>query len=389
MCIEAPFLLTSSPPSPSSPPTHKTNTKELSTEGIIPTPFRFLECDTAVGGDLGQIPEEDYSVAAILGQFPSIFTVAIETKEIGVLSWLFPPNLATDRLYPKEFVQYADADGISFSVPCFIPGEAKRVTRSCPASSAPFVSPLNPDRSETCIKPCPVPAYTDGEYSVMWAISSCIGTLGLGLNSFMACTWVLSGRKAFASIVTQLKACVFFGIMYGLVETLPSLILKYDLPCETVTEEGWGSSQICALNRSGIYMLLAIMINLCVLTLKLFRAIATNEAGRENKKLTAAAIVFPFVLMTLAYVMEGDNDGVDVENTQLNIARYCEFVYVCVCVCVCICCMCVYWRPIPLLLFPKSRVLFFPEEKLPLSGPRLRIPTNPLHPHPLATVFRL
>ena len=52
-----------------------------------------------------------------------------------------------------------------------------------------------------------------------------------------ASTWLIAGKKAFAQTPYQLKACVFLGLLYAVVGTLPSLLLKYDLACECETEE--------------------------------------------------------------------------------------------------------------------------------------------------------
>jgi hypothetical protein len=52
------------------------------------------------------------------------------------------------------------------------------------------------------------------------------------------CRW-LGGKKAFLAVPYQVKACVFQGILYAIVGTLPSLIMKYDLPCSECSTEEW------------------------------------------------------------------------------------------------------------------------------------------------------
>jgi hypothetical protein len=94
------------------------------------------------------------------------------------------------------------------------------------------------DNLESCVQPCPVQAYTDEEYTFMWGLSNGVGLVGFGLNLFMACTWVIAGgRKHLSAQPYQLKFGVFAGLLFGIVATLPSLALKYDLPCECATEE--------------------------------------------------------------------------------------------------------------------------------------------------------
>ncbi len=47
------------------------------------------------------------------------------------------------------------------------------------------------------------------------------------------------GPKVYESTPYQLKACVSGGLLYAAVHTLPSLILKYDLPCFDCETEEW------------------------------------------------------------------------------------------------------------------------------------------------------
>jgi hypothetical protein len=147
---------------------------------------------------------------------------------------MFPPRLALDYLYPETSVRYTQDDGVFLDVPCFTPGVVEVQEVTCPF---PFVNPLRPDNRDSCIQPCPVQAYTDDEYTLMWGFSNGIGVVGLFLNVFMAATWAIGGRRQFSTLPNQLKVCVFAGIVYGIVGTLPSLIMKYELPCACETVE--------------------------------------------------------------------------------------------------------------------------------------------------------
>ena len=137
-------------------------------------------------------------------------------------------------LYPEATSIYAFPNGSTQEVPCFIPGKAEVQKADCPY---PFVNPIADDHPESCIQPCPPAAYTDNEYTVMWAAANSIGLIGLCLNIFMACTWLIGGRRFLSDQPYQLKFCVFAGILHGAVETLPSLALKYNLACGCQTEE--------------------------------------------------------------------------------------------------------------------------------------------------------
>ena len=92
---------------------------------------------------------------------------------------------------------------------------------------------------------CPVDQFSLQDYTTMWGVFVAIGMCSFILNVIMVCTWKLAGRREFEATPFQLKSCVFWGLVYGIVETIPTLIFKYDLPCKHRTEEEMGSSWLC------------------------------------------------------------------------------------------------------------------------------------------------
>jgi hypothetical protein len=77
----------------------------------------------------------------------------------------------------------------------------------------------------------------------MWGISNGVGLIGLCLNIFTAGTWMIAGQLRLSEQPFQLKVCIFAGLAYGMVETLPSLAMKHDLACECATEEWYGQKK--------------------------------------------------------------------------------------------------------------------------------------------------
>jgi hypothetical protein len=139
------------------------------------SPFQLLSCDVP-GGDLAQIPDENSAMALLLGQYPR--------REAGrsTYSLYFPSNMDPAVLYPEASSLYTRPDGTMLDVPCFTPGEAKEITLDCPD---PFVNSIAKDSLEPCVQPCPVQAYSDSEYSLLWGLSMGIQLSGLFLNMFM------------------------------------------------------------------------------------------------------------------------------------------------------------------------------------------------------------
>ena len=81
---------------------------------------------------------------------------------------------------------------------------------------------------------------------------------------------------------------------------------------------------MCGINRSSIYLLLAIMISLCCLTYELYASIRSREnTGADRKKETIFhlfCVGFPIVLVSIGYAL--DTNDPDVGNAVLNVARH-------------------------------------------------------------------
>ncbi len=59
----------------------------------------------------------------------------------------------------------------------------------------------------------------------------------------------------FLAVPYQVKACVFAGLLNAIVGTLPSLIMKYDLPCSECNTEEWYCKIIFSFRIADFYLL--------------------------------------------------------------------------------------------------------------------------------------
>ncbi len=184
-------------------------------------------------------------------------------------------------LYPLDSSSYTSWDGNTYDVPCTIPGVAVEVDLGydCPDGFVPprkgdprnCIQVINPQLSvrsvhnrfwyffisATCnsSQSCPVNAYTTEEYDIMWIVAGVVSIIGFILNIYMAATWFVlfssihsnnavyvlkrkhdisnkrkcrgvAGRKHFKyEVRPQIRNTVFLGILYGLVDTLPMVLL--------------------------------------------------------------------------------------------------------------------------------------------------------------------
>jgi hypothetical protein len=192
-----------------------------SNDGRKRPPFTLSQCDVT-GGTLDDIPDENRISAFLLGRHP------YKEHAFGKkYSPYFPEGMSLEAMYPEVASSYEDPDrGRLYSnVPCHHLEDYRVDETECPDGFLPPVDPRNPRR---CISPCPVPAFSEAQYTTMWMASSVAGLFGLLLNIFMVSTWFLAGWKYLKGVHLQLKMCVFGGILYG--EPPPSLSLSLSPP---------------------------------------------------------------------------------------------------------------------------------------------------------------
>jgi hypothetical protein len=190
--------------------------------------FAVPDCD--VSADPKAIEKAEMGNAVVFGRFPNLVPSDIDIAQ-QQFSFFFSRGMATEALFPLESSFYTDPKtGVLYESQCFVPNAEAAVERVvCPF---PFLPPTTEALigKVNCIKPCPVQAYSDGEYHNMWIVSSTPASLGFILNIFMTTTMFIGGKKTFRALPFYLKMCVADGLLYGIIDTLPVLFLGEDLP---------------------------------------------------------------------------------------------------------------------------------------------------------------
>jgi hypothetical protein len=186
----------------------------------------FPECD--VSADADSIEPSETISTFLFGRTPNYAPYSVTQIQYSLF---FPRGMATDKLFPSVSSVYIDPDtGILYESPCYTPN-AEAVIESvvCPS---PFLPPVTDELrgKANCIKPCPVQAYSEDEYHDMWIISSAPACVGLLCNIYMILTWYIGGKKFFWGVPFYLKMCVGCGMLYGLIDTIPVLVLREELP---------------------------------------------------------------------------------------------------------------------------------------------------------------
>jgi hypothetical protein len=282
------------------------------------SPFNLLGCRAS--GDRRSTPGAGSASSWLLGQWSGLpDSYGHENYAwIKKASFYFPEKLDPSFLYPEVSSTYTYAGGHMEEVPCFVPG----VTTTIPPIECPhpFVRPIDDSNVKSCVRPCPVQAYSDREYTLMWGLASGTGLAGFAVNVVLVVSWTFMEKEHARSAPYQLKVCVYAGLLYGIVGTLPMLLMKYDLPCGCETEECTGTSVACAVNRLSHYIVLAIMINVCAIA---YQLAATISSGVQPKmdRINVLCTVVPILIASVGYALEV-SDIRDGPNAQLNIARH-------------------------------------------------------------------
>jgi len=272
---------------------------------------------------MNDIAEDEMALSLLLGRLRSPTDYRNGTLKFG-WSIDFPKGMTAGDLYPQAFSTFTTPDEVVHEVSCFEP--ALDPPYSLPQCPDGWVSPIDKYNVKPCVKPCISAAYSDSQYDIMWGIASFCGVCGAVLNGYMALTWFLGGSKVFDAVPFQLQFCVFAGLLYTPIVTLPALLIKNDVACDDCkTEECAGESWVCALNRSGVYVLFGILLNLCVLTHKMLGALGAGKGGNsKNKAAQVVGVGYPVLLVTLAYFfddVEHNNSSLH-SNGLLNLARH-------------------------------------------------------------------
>ncbi len=276
--------------------------------------FAPLACDIT-GGVAEDLDPKDWFRSHIFGRNPADNDPG--GKKI-VQSNDFPTGMAKTSLFPKSSSEYTLPDGTTHDIACTVRSFAEAEAVECPA---PFLPPVK-ESAVSCVMPCPITAFSDGEYTLMWMFSVLPGIIGFILNTLLGATWLMGGKSTLQKTPLAMRSTVVAGTCFVIVNTFPSLILHTDLPCACETIECVGDGALCAMSRSSPYFLLVILNNLVMLLLGLFLEMTQRrkQSAFVKKYPYALPWVPPACLMIISYGVEGDDASMP--NEMLNAARH-------------------------------------------------------------------
>jgi hypothetical protein len=160
------------------------------------------------------IDPENWYQAVILNRSPSFWGMVGLVGTDG-----FPAGMDTSRLYPEVSSLYTLPDGSQTEVMCSRRPEWGDQDVECPGD---FLPSISPGSVQACVRycarcqkeggafstfntffwgtnlfnrPCPVQAFSESQYYLMWLCLVVPGILGLALNVFMMATFGIGGKQ--------------------------------------------------------------------------------------------------------------------------------------------------------------------------------------------------
>jgi hypothetical protein len=205
-----------------------------------------------------------------------------------------------------SYVGYSDADGTS---------------DSCPEGFAPYTGP---DTEDLCVFPCVSFLYSRAQIDSQFSAYIATGLIGMVANFSLITLdatsrifeWVQKQRgemqKGWSTLPTFVVACALIGFLFGLIDTIPAAILKFDLPCseDCIDEFCHGSGLACKVAQPSEYLLLLVFCILLGVLMELYmKALMNSPAPRvRHVKRCYRMVIFAMILVVVLTCVFADSD---------------------------------------------------------------------------------
>jgi hypothetical protein len=130
---------------------------------------------------------------------------------------------------------------------------------NCPPG---FFAYTGDETEDLCVFPCLSFLFTAEQIDAQFDAYIGTGYVGLVTNAFLLLFFMVSKKKQALPGFVVLCACI--GLLYSIIDTIPTSALKFDLPCSNgcVDEFCHGNSAMCRIEQPSEYLLLSVF---CIL----------------------------------------------------------------------------------------------------------------------------
>jgi hypothetical protein len=222
-------------------------------------------------------------------------------------------------------------------IPCASSNASYSGHSECPQGFAPYSGTKTED---LCVFPCVTFLYTRAQIDSQFSAYIATGLVGMVANfSLIALDatsriyeWAQKRRgkrkKGWSTLPTFVVVCAVLGFLFGVIDTIPAAILKFNLPCseDCIDEFCHGSGLACKVAQPSEYLLLLVFCVLLGVLMELYmKAVINSPAPRvRHVKRCYRMVVFAMMFVVVLTCVFADSDvlasGSD-ENRQLIVSR--------------------------------------------------------------------
>jgi hypothetical protein len=199
----------------------------------------------------------------------------------------------------------------------------------CPKEFAPY---SGPETEALCVFPCLSLLYTHEQLDSHFLAYVVTGLIGMVVN-FTLVAWYLSSfmfewiqkrrgkkKKGWSTLPTFVFNCALLGLLFGLIDTIPVALLKFDLPCSDgcIDEFCHGSGLVCKVAQSSEYLLLLVFCILLGALVELYMNVILNSPPprMSHVKRCYSMGVFVMMLILVFACVFADSDALATERDE-------------------------------------------------------------------------
>ena len=164
----------------------------------------------------------------------------------------------------------------------------------CPSG---FTAYVGEESEDSCVLPCLSFLFDEDQIDTTFAVYVATGVFGFCTNLVLIGAKLTSKRssKAKGGLPRFVVFCATFGLLFALIDTIPTAMLKLDLPCSDgcADEICHGDSFLCKLGQPSEYLLLCVFFILLSTLLELYLKTALRMSVRKLKTVQKVCVVSP------------------------------------------------------------------------------------------------
>jgi hypothetical protein len=164
------------------------------------------------------------------------------------------------------------------------------------------------DSEQNCVFPCLSFLFTSEQIDLQFSVYVSMGFLAIITNLLLVVSYASAGKKARKNgsvLPFFVVQCAVLGLVFSMIDTLPTAALKLDLPCSDVCSDEFchGDSFVCKLGQASEYLLLGVFCLLLRTLINLLGKTAYNMKPRQLKNMDTVFSVASITIVLFCVVM--------------------------------------------------------------------------------------